>query len=102
MGRAVPHAVLVLSARFPASPASAPGVTPRGVRAFLLDSRVSGAENGARGFPTMQILAIYSTLHAISFHAGDVLKAVGRGGLLVRVSLVSVALLVPAALAISG
>lgn len=48
---------------------------------------------------TMQILAVYSTLHALSFHAGDVLKAVGRGGLLVRLSLVSMVLAVPAMLA---
>jgi PST family polysaccharide transporter len=67
--------------------------TAPSVVSVLFGAQWSGA------VPTMQVLAIYSTLHAISFHAGDVLKAVGRGGVLVRLSLVSVALLVPSMLA---
>ena len=51
--------------------------------------------------PILQALAVYTALRSIGSHAGDVLKATGRPGLLATLGLVKGALLLPA-LVIAG
>lgn len=48
--------------------------------------------------PILQALALYTGLRALGAHAGDVLKATGRPGLLAALAVVKAALVVPALL----
>lgn len=45
--------------------------------------------------PPLSVLAPFSTLHAVRFHAGDVFKAPGKGALLTRLGLATSTVLVP-------
>lgn len=53
-------------------------------------------ERWAGAAPILQALAVYTGLRALGSPAGDVLKALGRPGLLARLGLFKVALLLPA------
>ena len=45
--------------------------------------------------PILQVLALYTGLRALGAHAGDVLKATGRPGLLAAIAVIRAALMVP-------
>ena len=47
------------------------------------------------GAPILQALALYTGLRALGAHAGDVLKAMGRPGLLAAIAVAKAALMVP-------
>ena len=77
-------------------------VVPLGIGLFITAPTLVQTLLGEKwmpAVPVLQILAINSTLHALSFHAGDLFKALGLGGTMVRRMLISGAILVPAMLA---
>lgn len=46
--------------------------------------------------PVLQLLALFTLVYAVGFHAGEVYKALGRPGILNTIALVRLAVLVPA------
>ena len=54
------------------------------------------SEKWAELIPVMRLSAIYTLLMAVSFNAGTVFKAIGRPGLIIKLSLLRLALLAPA------
>jgi len=52
-------------------------------------------EQWADAAPIMRILAVYAWVHSVGFHVGDVYKAVGRPDILLKLTLLYLALIVP-------
>ena len=54
--------------------------------------RVSYGNQWVEVIPALRLLAIYAWVYSIGFHAGDIYKAVGRPGILFKLSLLFVAI----------
>lgn len=58
--------------------------------------RVVFGSNWLEAIPMLRVLAIYALMTAIGFNVGDVYKAVGRADILVKLTLIYTATLIPA------
>jgi len=56
-------------------------------------------DHWAAAIAPLQILALSALVSALNFHVGDMLKGMGRTGLVLRIAILELALLVPATLA---
>lgn len=61
--------------------------------------RVVFGEEWLEIIPVLRVLAAYAWIYSIGFHVGGIYKAVGRADILVKLSIFSIAILVPSLLA---